>query len=190
MYKDNLSLIEGLSHGEESAYAHLLKLYHKRLFAYVLTLTHNHAAAEDIIQNVFLKLWEYRDKLDPDYSLKNFLYRSCYNEFVNHYKKNKRITYFDKVYLETVESVIHDSDINLLERKKEVVFHEVSLLPDKCAEVFMLSKREGLTNAEIAEYLNLSVKTVEGHLSKAYTQLRKRLGVKIMSILFLLFSKS
>ena len=91
MYKDNLSLIEGLSHGEESAYAHLLKLYHKRLFAYVLTLTHNHAAAEDIIQNVFLKLWEYRDKLDPDYSLKNFLYRSCYNEFVNHYKKKKGI---------------------------------------------------------------------------------------------------
>ena len=189
MYKNNFDLIKSLKNGEESAYAHLLKLYHKRLFTYLLTLTHNHAAAEDIIQNVFLKLWEYRNRLDPDYSIQNFLYKSSYNEFVNHYKKNQRITHFEKEYIETIESVMVNNDIDLLERKKELVFQGVSSLPNKCAEVFMLSKREGLTNIEIAEYLNLSLKTVEGHLTKAYTILREQLGAKIVSLLFLLLKK-
>jgi len=187
MYKDNYDLIESLKNGEESAYSYLLRLYHKQLLVYVITLTHNRNLAEDIIQNVFLKLWEYRNRLNPDYSIKNFLYRSCYNEFVNNYKKNKGITYFDKVFLETTEAVALNNDFGVLERKMEIVFKGVSLLPDKCAEVFLLSKREGLTNVEIADYLHISLKTVEGHLTKAYSILRERLGAKIESFLLLLF---
>lgn len=190
MYKNNFNLIESLRNGEESAYAYLLKLYHKRLFTYLLTLTRNYDIAEDIIQNVFLKLWEYRTQLNPDYSIKNLLYKSSYNEFVNYYKKNQRRTYFEKAYIETIESVMDNNDINLLERKNEIVFEGVSSLPDKCAEVFILSKREGLTNIEIAEYLNISLKTVEGHLTKAYAILRERLGAKIISFLFLLFNRN
>ncbi len=187
MYKNNFHLIESLRNGDESAYSYLLKLYHKRLLAYVLTLTHNRDAAEDIIQNVFLKLWEYRSRLKPDYSLQNFLYKSSYNEFVNNYKKNKKITCFDKVYMETLESIVNMNDDNLLEKKMEIVYQGVSLLPDKCGEVFILSKREGLTNGEIAEYLNISLKTVEGHLTKAYSILREQLGTRIESFLFFLF---
>ena len=190
MYRNNFDLIENLRNGEESAYAYLLKLYHKQLFTYLITLTHNHAAAEDIIQNVFLKLWEYRKHLNPEYSIRNFLYKSCYNEFVNHYKKNQRITYFEKEYIETIESVGINNDIHHLERQKEIVFQGVSSLPDKCAEVFLLSKREGLTNIEIAQYLKISLKTVEGHLTKAYAILREQLGGKIVSILFLLLKKT
>lgn len=189
MYKNNFDLIESLRNGEDSAYAYLLKQYHKRLFTYLLTLTHNDALAEDIIQNVFLKLWEYRSRLNPDYSIQNFLYKSCYNEFVNHYKKNQRITYFEKAYIETIESVMDHTDLNLLEKKNEIIFQGISSLPDKCAEVFILSKKEGLTNIEIAEYLNLSLKTVEGHLTKAYSILREQLGAKIKSFLFLLFKE-
>ncbi len=190
MYRNNFDLIENLRNGEESAYAYLLKLYHKQLFTYLITLTHNHAAAEDIIQNVFLKLWEYRKRLNPEYSIRNFLYKSCYNEFVNHYKKNQRITYFEKEYIETIESVGINNDIHHLERQKEIVFQGISSLPDKCAEVFLLSKREGLTNIEIAQYLKISLKTVEGHLTKAYAILREQLGGKIVSILFLLLKKT
>lgn len=189
MYNNNFDLIERLKNGEESAYAFLLKHYHKRLFVYLLTLTHNDAVAEDIIQNVFLKLWEYKSRLNSEYSIQNFLYKSCYNEFINHYKKDQRRTYFEKEYIETIEPVIESDDINLLERKKELIFEGVSALPTKCAEVFLLSKKEGLTNSEIAEYLNLSLKTVEGHLTKAYTLLRERLEAKLVSFLFLLLNK-
>ncbi|MFD2826103.1 RNA polymerase sigma factor [Leeuwenhoekiella polynyae] len=189
MYNDNLTLIKRLQNGEEAGYALLLKLYHKKLFAYVYTFTHNHALTEDIIQNVFLKLWEYRSRLNPEYSIKNFLYKSCYNEFINYYKKNNHLTPFDKVYLNTVESVVHNNDIDILERKKEIIFEGVSLLPEKCAEIFMLSKKDGLSNTEIADYLKISKKTVEGHLTKAYSILREQLGAKLMSIFFLLFKK-
>lgn len=181
--------IEKLKHGDEAAYSYLLKKYHRKLYAYVITLSHNHAVAEDVIQNVFLKLWEYRSKLDSNYSLQSFLYKSCFNEFVNLSKKNRKLTYFDKVYLETVEHVIATNPPANLEAQKELVFKGVTLLPEKCAEIFMLSKKEGLTNAEIAEYLNISCKTVEGHLTKAFTILRENLGAKIVSILFLLMNK-
>lgn len=181
--------IEKLKNGEEIAYAHLLKIYYKRLYAYVITLGHDHAIAEDIIQNVFLKLWEYRAKLDPNYSLQSFLYKSCYNEFINFSKKNRKLTYFDKVYLETAESSIDLNATVNLEAQKELIFKGVSLLPEKCAEIFMLSKKEGLTNSEIAEYLNISCKTVEGHLTKAFTILREKLGAKMVSILFILVNK-
>lgn len=189
MYTTNQDLIYSLKNGEESAYAYLLKSYHKRLFTYLLTLTHNDAIAEDIIQNVFLKLWEYRENLNPEYAIQNFLYKSCYNEFVNQYKKKQRLTFFEKTYIETIESVMENNDISLLEKKHELIFQGVHLLPDKCAEVFILSKKEGLTNNEIAEYLSLSLKTVEGHLTKAYSILREQLGAKIISILFMLFDR-
>ncbi|UGU16479.1 sigma-70 family RNA polymerase sigma factor [Sinomicrobium kalidii] len=188
-YKDNFDLIESLRNGEESAYAYLVKSYHRRLFTYLLALTHDHVVAEDMVQNVFLRLWEYRSRLNPDYSIQNFLYKSSYNEFVNHYKKNQRITNLEKVYIEAIGSVVNNNDVNLIERKMAIVSQGISALPDKCAKVFILSKKEGLTNIEIAEYLNLSLKTVEGHLTKAYAILRERLGDKIKSVLFLLFKE-
>ena len=82
---DNENLIEHLQKGEEKAFTYLVKSYHKKLFVYILTLNNDHAAAEDIVQNVFIKTWEYRKRLNPDYSIKSFLYKTAYNEFINHY---------------------------------------------------------------------------------------------------------
>jgi RNA polymerase sigma-70 factor (ECF subfamily) len=64
---------------------------------------------------------------------------------------------------------------------------EIENLPPKCKQTFLLSKQEGLTNMEIAEYLNVSIKSVEAHITKAFSILRKKVGDKMNGILFLLF---
>ena len=66
---------------------------------------------------------------------------------------------------------------------------EIENLPPKCKQTFLLSKQEGLTNIEIADYLNVSTKSVEAHITKAFSILRKALGDKVNGLIFLLFGK-
>ena len=119
-FDDNAFLIKRLQNGDEKAYIYLVDLYNRRLFGYALSLSNDHALAEDILQNVFLKTWD---------------------------------------------------------------------LPPKCQQIFVLSKKEGLTNIEISEYLNVSKKTVEAQITKAFGILRERLGKKYDMLLFIFFGR-
>lgn len=188
-YINNTGIIESLKKGDENAYSYLVKMYHKPLFVYALNLTNDHAQSEDIVQIVFLKTWEFRKRLKPDYSIKSFLYKSAYNEFINQYHRNRALSALEKLYTEALEETIDDSNTELLERKIALVTEGIKNLPQKCKETFLLSKKEGLTNIEIAEHLNVSIKTVEGQITKAFSILRKTASEKMESILFLMFGK-
>ncbi|WP_369074040.1 RNA polymerase sigma factor [Flavivirga rizhaonensis] len=78
-----------LKKGNEAVYVYLATKYHKKLFIYALSLTKDHADAQDIVQNVFLTVWKYHKRLNTTYSIKNFLYKTTYNEFVSHYHKKE-----------------------------------------------------------------------------------------------------
>tara|TARA_R110002111_G_scaffold188780_1_gene254191 strand:- start:880 stop:1482 length:603 start_codon:yes stop_codon:yes gene_type:complete len=186
-FKDNSKFIEHLKKGDEKAYVYLVKTYHKPLFVYALSLTNDNASAEDIIQNVFLKTWEYRKRLNPNYSIKSFLYKTTYNEFINQYRRSKAISILERTYIESLDEVVEDTNAELLERKIASINEGITRLPAKCKETFLLSKKEGLSNIEIAEYMNISIKTVEGQLTKAYNLLRERVGSQLKNILFLMF---
>lgn len=187
LYKDNIKFIENLKNGNEDAFVHLVTNYHKPLFVYALSLTNDSATADDIVQNVFLKTWEYRKRLNPDYSLKSFLYKTTYNEFINQYNKRRVISRLELAYIEGLNEAIDENNSELINEKIAFINEGISNLPPKCKETFLLSKKEGLTNIEIGQYLNISIKTVEGHLTKAYHLLRKNVGTKLNKILFLLF---
>lgn len=186
-YIDNSGFIEHLKKGDEDAFEYLVSNYHKLLFVYVLSLNNDHASAEDIVQNVFIKTWEYRKRLNPDHSIKSFLYKTTYNEFINQYHKTRAISTLEKTYIEAIDEAIDEDNSELLERKIAFVNEGVKDLPPKCKETFLLSKKEGLTNIEIAEYMSVSIKTVEGQLTKAYNLLRTSVGNKLKGVLFLLF---
>jgi RNA polymerase sigma-70 factor (ECF subfamily) len=179
---NNAEFIESLKKGDEKAYVYLVKTYHKPLFIYALSLTNVHDQSEDITQTVFLKTWEFRKKLNTNYSIKSFLYKSIYNEFINQYHKNRAISILEKVYAEALKSTVKDENIELLERKISLVTKGIKNLPRKCKETFLLSKKEGLTNIEIAEHLNISIKTVEGQITKAYHLLRRNIGTQFKEI--------
>lgn len=186
-YSDNTILTESLKNGKEEAFAYLVDTYHHKLCVYANTLVKDVYCAEDIVQNVFAKVWEKRNRLNPDYAIKSFLYKSVYNEFIDHYRKNISLLSLEKKHFKTLDEILLDEDSESLNEVIEIVKKEIQNLPPKCKEVFILSKQQGLTNNEIAEYLNVSVKAVEAQITKAFSILRSSMKEKIKSFLFLLF---
>lgn len=85
-FQDQKLLISHLNKGDEEAFAHIVEQYGQRLFTYALTLTNNQVTSQDIVQNVFLRTWEHRKKIDVRHSLRNYLFKSVRNEFINQYK--------------------------------------------------------------------------------------------------------
>jgi len=186
-FENNSFLIDSLVKGNEKAYVFLVKTYHKKIFIYALSLTNDHAMAQDIVQEVFLKTWEYRKKLNRGYSINGFLYKSAYNVFINLYHRNQSIMLLEKTYIESLNEITEEANAIHLQKKISLVALGVEELPKKCKQVFLLSKQEGLTNIEISEYMNVSIKSVEAHITKAYSLIRKKIGNKISSFLFLTF---
>ncbi|MDO5971779.1 sigma-70 family RNA polymerase sigma factor [Flavivirga aquimarina] len=185
----NTKLIDRLKKGEENAYMYLLEKYHKRLHAYSMSLIDNHASAQDIVQNVFLKTWKSRKYLDNKFSIESFLFKSVYNEFLNTYKKDRAIMLLQMKYYESLEEIVENTNDKSLEKMVELVTKEIEKLPPKCRQIFNLSKKEGLTNIEISEFLNISIKTVEAQITKAFCVLREKLGTKYETIMLIFFTR-
>ncbi|WMI64139.1 RNA polymerase sigma-70 factor [Aestuariibaculum sp. YM273] len=186
-YIDQKALINDIKKGKESAFVFALETYNKRLYAYALTLTNDSAMAQDVVQNVFLKTWEQRSKINIKSSLLNYLFKSVYNEFINEYKKNKALLSLEQKYYNALDKIVSDDDNNFSENAINFIKQEIQNLPPKCREVFILSRKEGLTNIEIANYLNISIKSVEAHIHKAMNVLKERIGSKMNNILFMIF---
>jgi RNA polymerase sigma-70 factor (ECF subfamily) len=185
-FNDNLFLAEQMKLGNSKAYDFLMNSFYQKLCGYAYTLAHDHATAEDIVQNVFVKVWSNKKHINTSFSIKNYLYKSVYNEFINQYRKNKPVFFLEKKYLESVDLVVENTHENL-DELLQLVDKEINELPPKCREIFLLNKKEGLTHLEISEHLNISIKTIEGHMTRAFKILRNKLHNKVKTIFFLLF---
>lgn len=189
-FNDNDFLVECLKNGDQKAFTYLIDTYHHKLCVYANSLVKNIYNAEDIVQNVLAKTWEQRTQLKSNQSIKNFLYKLVYNEFIDQYRKNQSLFALEKSYVDDLNVIVHEDDLESFNQVLKVVKKEIQKLPAKCKEVFVLSKQEGLTNIEIAEYLDISVKTVEAQITKAFSILRSALKDKIMAVFFMLFGSN
>jgi RNA polymerase sigma-70 factor (ECF subfamily) len=178
--------VEKLKKGDYNAYTLLMNNYYKNLCGYANLFTKDPSKSEDIVQNVFVKLWVYRKKVDSNIPIKRYLHKSVYNEFIDQYRKNKSVVSLEEKHLRTINTIIDDNSFDI-EKLMTRVNNEIEKLPEKCKKVFILNKKEGLTHDEIAEYLQISKKTVEGHITRAFKILNQKLGKKIKSILIILF---
>ena len=185
MEKDFL-FVEKLKKGDYNAYTLLMNNYYKNLCGYANLFTKDPSKSEDIVQNVFVKLWVYRKKVDSNIPIKRYIHKSVYNEFIDQYRKNKSVVSLEEKHLRTINTIIDDNSFDI-EKLMTRVNNEIEKLPEKCKKVFILNKKEGLTHDEIAEYLQISKKTVEGHITRAFKILNQKLGKKIKSILIILF---
>jgi len=184
---NNINLIHGLKTGDSTAYSLMVDTYHDMLCVYAFELTNDSDLAKDIVQNVFISIWRIRLKLKDDFPVKSYLYRSVYNEFLNQERNGKLTVQLDKKYIDALSQIVEEDNEKSLERLMTLVKREIENLPPKCKRTFLLSKKEGLSNIEIAEYLNVSIKSVEAHITKAYSILRTKISTKINSFLFLVF---
>ena len=188
IFINQISFLKSLKKGESKAYTFLVETYHHKLCLYAFSLINDHDLSEDIVQNVFIRIWKTRQKLKDDFNFKSYLYKSVYNEFIDQYRKQKNVLALEKKHIDALSFIVEEEDEKSLERLIKLVKKEIQKLPPKCKQTFLLSKHEGLTNIEIADYLNISTKSVEGHITKAFSILRKTLGDKVNGLLFLLFS--
>lgn len=185
---DHNTLINQLISENEEAYVLLVELYYKKLLVYAYSLCNDYAQAQDIVQNVFLRVWERRGNLMVKQSVSGLLHRAVYNEFIDTVRKNKPSYPLDELYWSALNYAVDEANNTILEDKISLVKKEVEQLPTKCKQVFLLSKQDGLTNIEIATYLNISIKTVEYQIAHAYKAIRKGAEVKIKNLVLMFFS--
>lgn len=186
-FNESSLFIERLKKGEEDAYKHLIDRYHHRLFLYANSLANDRCQAEDIVQNVFIRTWEKRHSLRANLTLKGFLYKSVRNEFIDQYRKKRAITALEKKYFEELDKFV-EKDEDFFEKLLSLVYREIQNLPPKCRKIFLMSKQQGFSNLEIAEHLDVSIKTIEYHITKAFSLLRQKTNTEIQSIPILTYT--
>ena len=176
---------------DEQAFEMVFKRHFKALHAYALAIVKDSAEAEEVVQTVFLKLWEKREKLKITTSLKAYLYRAVYYGSINHLKHEKvRMKHSEQQLYINQQEAASESMAFSEEREEELserFKRALDLLPEKCRMVFYLSRFEELKYQEIAQRLDISVKTVEAHMGKALKTLRIQLA-EFMPILLILLS--
>ena len=165
----------------------LFRQYYAALCKSLYRTLRNATLAEDIVQEVFLKVWEMREQLKMDEAIQSYLYRSCYNTALNYLKGQK-----PKTDIELLEIVpggdSAEKNLNFLETESQV-FTAIEALPPKTRLVFSLSRFEELSYKEIAGRLDISVKSVEKHMGIALQRLRENLREYLVGLFLLLLTQ-
>ncbi len=172
---DEIELFELIKNGDEQAFETVFHHYYKSLCLFATQMLKDDTEAEEIVQDLFVKIWEKRNRINIESSVKNYLIRSVKNLCLNYIKHNKIKNLHTKNILSESDSELQDEnnfiEVDLLQKIEECV----DSLPDKRREIFRLSREEGLKYREIAEKLNISVKTVETQMGLAFKTLREKL---------------
>ncbi len=175
-------LISDDKHGLEL----LFKQYYQALYRSSYSILVRTDLAEDVVQDVFFKLWKLRFTLNSDIAIKPYLYKAVKNSAINALEKEKR----RKTTNELPEHIsVENTDDDSYEKEevlKDKIDGAISQLPEKCRLVFTLSRYEGMSYQEIADYLDVSVKTVENQIGTALKKLRTTLVMYLKSGLIII----
>lgn len=182
----DIELAHRVKLGEKTAFSQLFEKYAPRIYRFSRTYLKNESDSEELVQNVFLKLWEKRETLDTTQNLKSFIFKIAVNtiyDFVR--RKNIEHAFEDYARLNYQSSENSTWHSVIYAEMEQNLHHLVAQLPEQQQKIFQLSKTDGLTNDEIAKQLDISKRTVENHLYRALSFLKKHL--KDESLIGLLF---
>lgn len=163
--------------GEIKAFESLFRSSYSSLVRYSVSIVKDHDTAEEIVQDLFCRLWKDKEKLSIRSSLNGYLFRSTYNrslKWIEHMKVVKK--YESDSSLSDQESPSTPLQQLQFGELQEVIARTMEGLPERCGEIFYLNRFEGLKYREIAEKLSISVKTVEANMGKALKEFRKTVG--------------
>jgi RNA polymerase sigma-70 factor (ECF subfamily) len=171
---DEAALIASLQQGNISAFEAIYNEYWPRLYGYVFNRLKNKEVSEEIIQEVFFSLWSKHATIDFTHSLSAYLFTAVKYQIFNYIKSDQvRKAYASSFSLHREKLADNSNEENIAATDlKDAVEKEISRLPEKCQQVFRMSRLEHLSVRDIASTLNISHKTVENHLTKALRQLR------------------
>jgi RNA polymerase sigma-70 factor (ECF subfamily) len=181
-------IFQQIRKGDEAAFSRLFDGYYSALCFFAAKYLNDIDLSRSLVQQVFVDLWVKREKIDVTSSVKSYLYRSVKNRCIDHLRKEKNTTGIS----ESVENINKMPFRDLVEEAelKDRLNTAINQLPEKCREIFLLCRFEGLKYAEIAQKLNISVKTVEMQMGIALKKLRKSLSdYQMINLMVFVYSK-
>ena len=178
--------VSDLKSGNEMVFREIMECWYSRLFNFASGYLNNEENAKEVVQDVFLQLWDHRKKLADNTSLNAYLFTLTRNRCIDLIRRERLMLQFradkQEEYMQLTENYHALSDpildkIFALELQSEID-KTVDCLPEQCRKVFVMSRAHGMKNREIGSLLNLSEKTVESHLTKALRTIRATLEQK------------
>jgi RNA polymerase sigma-70 factor (ECF subfamily) len=170
--------IEAVQCGDERAFRHIFDVYYEDLCRFAIKYVDSKEQTEDLVQDVFLNIWERRDAWTVRQSLKAYLYRAVRNRALNHIRRRGTVQNA-KVHvrhlLEETASVPTASDSLREKELHEAAEDAINQLPERRRTAFLLHRRNDFTYKEVAEIMEITPKTVENHIGRALKTLRKKL---------------
>lgn len=172
MYSEKL-LIKQLMDGNEKAFSALFENYRDDVFGYSISMLKTSMLAEEIVQDVFLNIWQHKDRLNPDLSFKSYVFTITRNltfnlisKVANNRKLKEEVFYTSQKAHSPIEDKIAEADYEALKNKA------IEQLPPKRKIIFEMSRNKGMSYKEISKELNISESTVKGQTSKALATIR------------------
>ena len=171
----------------DEAFEDIFINYYESHYGYAFSILNNELFTEEIVSDVFYKLWLKKDKLKIDTSLPGYLYKSVYNACMDNMRHNKTKQIFKRELLNQSSDIVNAvNDVNAKDFEKNLR-SALLQLPEQCRTVFQLNRMEELTYNDIAKLLSISVKTVEAHMSKALRRLRVSMAEFLTLLIVLLW---
>ncbi|SKC41854.1 RNA polymerase sigma-70 factor, ECF subfamily [Ohtaekwangia koreensis] len=167
-------IIQAIQRGDKGAFEQVFHACYENLCQYAFTILKDMDEAEDIVQSMFLKIWERREDLNIQHAIRSYLFRAVYHQCINHLEhRTIKLKHQEYGVLEGT-SRVQQPEI-FPDELSNSIQSVVNELPQQCRIIFMMSRYEELRYAEIAQKLNISVNTIENQISKALRILRLKL---------------
>ncbi|WP_157963058.1 RNA polymerase sigma factor [Chitinophaga deserti] len=169
--------LEMAAGGDELAFTHLFHAYKFKLYGFISRLTGSPATAEDVVQDVFLKLWKDRKSLRDVESFGSYLFRMAQNHAINGFRKMAREVDMLKE-MNTGDLPAHSTPQShiALKETREILHRAIEQLPPRQKAIYLLSREEGVKHEEIARRLRITTGTVKNHMIQALRTLREQLS--------------
>ncbi len=181
-------IFEEIKQGDELAFNRLFDQHYTSLCFFADKYLEDIDQSRSVVQGFFVDLWVKREKIKISQSVKSYLYSSVKNRSIDHLRKEKKNTHTteltDDIAQSPFKDLVEEAELN------DRINQSINELPEKCREIFMLCRFEGLKYAQIAEQLDISIKTVEMQMGIALKKLRQKLSdIQLFSLMVFISSK-
>ena len=187
MISNDLELLERIRKGDENAFEHFFRTYYKPLCQFSYKILKDTVVAEEIVQDIFYHFWEKRQSLELILSVKSYLYKAVHNNSLK-YLRHQKIVFDHEARVKISQSNEFELQENYAEMGEisHIITKTLISVPERTREIFRLNRDEGLKYQEIAEQLNISVKTVEAHITSLLKLFRENLKEYLLIIIIFL----
>lgn len=169
-------LIERTRAGDMEAFDELFHRHSQKLYSFAFSLLKDHTQTEDLVQDIFITVWERREQINPAYHFENYLFTICYHSVLKYFRRKKIEQRVISEILKSTQGKLSESTNSLHYRELEQAINlVVESMPPRRKKVYKMSREDGLSIQEIAGELNITSRTVETHISHSLKQIRTTL---------------